>query len=67
MQKATLVILCAFCIGQVYDCEVTGRFDMPYMFKRGDIMIGGIFPVFNKEITNTDSFKMEPLDVMCEG
>uniref|UniRef100_A0A3B5R5S9 Olfactory receptor C family, n1 n=1 Tax=Xiphophorus maculatus TaxID=8083 RepID=A0A3B5R5S9_XIPMA len=51
---------------QVYDCEVTGKFDMPYMFKRGDIMIGGIFPVFNKEITNTSSFKMEPLDVMCE-
>ncbi|XP_043976310.1 extracellular calcium-sensing receptor-like [Gambusia affinis] len=67
MQKATLVILCAFCIGQVYDCEVTGKFDMPYMFKRGDIMIGGIFPVFNKEITNTSSFKVEPLEVMCEG
>lgn len=67
MQMITLTILCVFYISQVYGCEVTGKFDMPYMFKRGDIMIGGIFPVFNKEISTTTTFVKEPLEAICQG
>ncbi|XP_047248717.1 extracellular calcium-sensing receptor-like [Girardinichthys multiradiatus] len=37
------------------------------MFKQGHIMIGGIFPIFNKEISSTSRFEWEPLGVTCEG
>ncbi|XP_015227476.1 PREDICTED: extracellular calcium-sensing receptor-like [Cyprinodon variegatus] len=30
-------------------------------------MIGGIFPVFNKEISKINTFEGEPLKIMCEG
>ncbi|XP_041850958.1 extracellular calcium-sensing receptor-like [Melanotaenia boesemani] len=40
---------------------------MPSLVKKGDIMIGGIFPVFNKEITSTVSFQKKPPGVMCAG
>uniref|UniRef100_A0A3Q2PJL4 Olfactory receptor C family, n1 n=1 Tax=Fundulus heteroclitus TaxID=8078 RepID=A0A3Q2PJL4_FUNHE len=39
---------------------------MPYIFKQGDLMIGGIFPIFNKELNNISTFEREPLEVMCE-
>uniref|UniRef100_A0A3Q2FKU9 Olfactory receptor C family, n1 n=1 Tax=Cyprinodon variegatus TaxID=28743 RepID=A0A3Q2FKU9_CYPVA len=55
-----------FYISQVYGCGLTGKFDMPYIFKQGDIMIGGIFPVFNKEISKINTFEGEPLKIMCE-
>ncbi|KAM9318696.1 extracellular calcium-sensing receptor-like [Pholidichthys leucotaenia] len=38
---------------------------MPSLFKQGDIMIGGIFPVFNKEINSISTFNMEPSGVKC--
>ncbi|XP_063763053.1 extracellular calcium-sensing receptor-like [Eleginops maclovinus] len=37
------------------------------MFKPGDIMIGGIFPVFNKEIIGISMFTSEPPGVKCAG
>ncbi|XP_071352511.1 extracellular calcium-sensing receptor-like [Trachinotus anak] len=40
---------------------------MPSLFKQGDIMIGGIFPVFNKEISSTSRFQKEPPGVKCAG
>ncbi|XP_047449698.1 extracellular calcium-sensing receptor-like [Mugil cephalus] len=40
---------------------------MPSLFKEGDIMIGGIFPVFNKEIISTSTFEKEPSGVKCAG
>ncbi|CAI5693481.1 unnamed protein product [Oreochromis niloticus] len=40
---------------------------MPSLFKEGDIMIGGIFPIFNKEIISTSVFDKEPPKVQCEG
>uniref|UniRef100_A0A667X373 Olfactory receptor C family, n1 n=1 Tax=Myripristis murdjan TaxID=586833 RepID=A0A667X373_9TELE len=30
--------------------KLLGRFDMPSLFKQGDVMIGGIFPIFNKQV-----------------
>ncbi|XP_037533758.1 extracellular calcium-sensing receptor-like [Nematolebias whitei] len=40
---------------------------MPSVFKQGDIMIGGIFPVFNKELGITSTFESEPPGVVCAG
>uniref|UniRef100_A0A672PYT8 Extracellular calcium-sensing receptor-like n=1 Tax=Sinocyclocheilus grahami TaxID=75366 RepID=A0A672PYT8_SINGR len=30
-------------------CQLRGKFEMPNIFKAGEIMIGGIFPIFNKQ------------------
>ncbi|KAM9358868.1 extracellular calcium-sensing receptor-like [Symphorus nematophorus] len=39
---------------------------MPSLFKQGDIMIGGIFPVFNKDISSISSmFESKPPGVKC--
>ncbi|XP_074535022.1 extracellular calcium-sensing receptor-like [Halichoeres trimaculatus] len=40
---------------------------MPSLFKQGDIMIGGIFPVFNKETSSTPTFLSKPPDADCVG
>ncbi|XP_049581555.1 extracellular calcium-sensing receptor-like [Syngnathus scovelli] len=48
-------------------CEMSGRFDMPSLLRRGDVMIGGIFPVFNKEIGRTVNFQYHPPGVECAG
>nr|XP_057935705.1 extracellular calcium-sensing receptor-like [Doryrhamphus excisus] len=40
---------------------------MPSLLKRGDIMIGGIFPVFNKELATISTFEQEPSGVKCAG
>ncbi|XP_053728222.1 extracellular calcium-sensing receptor-like [Synchiropus splendidus] len=40
---------------------------MPGLFKQGDIMVEGIFPVFNKELTSTSTFRSEPPGVKCVG
>uniref|UniRef100_A0A667WZZ8 Olfactory receptor C family, n1 n=1 Tax=Myripristis murdjan TaxID=586833 RepID=A0A667WZZ8_9TELE len=46
-------------------CELLGRFDMPSLFKQGDVMIGGIFPIFNKQVSSTTSFERDPPGVRC--
>uniref|UniRef100_A0A3P9AZB0 Olfactory receptor C family, n1 n=1 Tax=Maylandia zebra TaxID=106582 RepID=A0A3P9AZB0_9CICH len=46
-------------------CELLGKFNMPSLFEQGDIMIGGIFPVFNKEVSSTYTFESEPPGVNC--
>uniref|UniRef100_A0A8C9SD06 G-protein coupled receptors family 3 profile domain-containing protein n=1 Tax=Scleropages formosus TaxID=113540 RepID=A0A8C9SD06_SCLFO len=33
----------------ITSCKLLGSFGMPNLSKKGDIMIGGIFPVFNKQ------------------
>ncbi|XP_032446487.1 extracellular calcium-sensing receptor-like [Xiphophorus hellerii] len=49
-----------------FGCELLGNFDMPSLFKEGEIMIGGIFPVFNKDVSNIATFDGEPPPpVMC--
>lgn len=65
MQRTTSVFLSVHLLSIVSACELHGKFDMPSLLKEGDIMIGGIFPIFNKEISNTYTFKTEPLGVNC--
>lgn len=68
MQRAIVLSLLALCLNTVSGCELSGNFHMPSLFKQGDIMIGGIFPVFNKEVSsNTSTFAMEPPGVKCAG
>lgn len=54
-------------LSTVSGCELFGRFDMASLFKQGDIMIGGIFPVFNKEISSTSLYKNKPPGAKCAG
>uniref|UniRef100_A0A3P9PBV5 Extracellular calcium-sensing receptor-like n=1 Tax=Poecilia reticulata TaxID=8081 RepID=A0A3P9PBV5_POERE len=51
ISRMALVYLCVLCMNTGFGCELRGNFDMPSLFKEGDIMIGGIFPVFNKDVT----------------
>uniref|UniRef100_A0A3Q3B4T2 Olfactory receptor C family, n1 n=1 Tax=Kryptolebias marmoratus TaxID=37003 RepID=A0A3Q3B4T2_KRYMA len=53
------------CVNTVTGCELLGKFNMPSLSKEGDIMIGGIFPVFNKEVSSTATFEREPNEVIC--
>lgn len=67
MQRYTLFFLCVFYFTTIFGCELFSKFNMPSIFKQGDIMIGGIFPVFNKEISTTSTFEKEPPAVKCAG
>uniref|UniRef100_A0A8D0ABP9 Olfactory receptor C family, n1 n=1 Tax=Sander lucioperca TaxID=283035 RepID=A0A8D0ABP9_SANLU len=51
LQRTIILTLYVLYLNRVSGCELFSRFDMPSLFKHGDIMIGGIFPVFNKEIS----------------
>ncbi|XP_051933591.1 vomeronasal type-2 receptor 1-like [Hippocampus zosterae] len=48
-------------------CELFGKFHMPSLLQRGDIMIGGIFPIFNKELGSTSTFRQNPPGIKCAG
>uniref|UniRef100_A0A3P8RV61 Olfactory receptor C family, n1 n=1 Tax=Amphiprion percula TaxID=161767 RepID=A0A3P8RV61_AMPPE len=61
-----LLFLCVLHLNTVSSCELFGKFDMPSLFKEGDIMIGGIFPIFKKQIVRSAStFEKEPSGVKC--
>ena len=63
--RAIILSLFVLYLNTVSGCEPLGRFNMPSLFKQGDIMIGGIFPVFNKDISSTWTFEGEPPGVKC--
>ncbi|XP_041734939.1 extracellular calcium-sensing receptor [Coregonus clupeaformis] len=67
LQRVILGSLPLLCIHTAFACELLGRFDMPSLFKAGDVMIGGIFPVFNKQENSNTSFVKEPAEVKCAG
>lgn len=67
MQGLTLLYLFGVCMDTVSGCDTFALFNMPSLFKSGDIMIGGIFPIFNKEISNTIMFEREPVGTVCSG
>uniref|UniRef100_A0A8D3AF42 Olfactory receptor C family, n1 n=1 Tax=Scophthalmus maximus TaxID=52904 RepID=A0A8D3AF42_SCOMX len=60
MHTAILSSLAVLFLNTVSGCEQFARFDMPSLFKQGDVMIGGIFPLFNKEIRSIYTFEREP-------
>uniref|UniRef100_A0A3P9AZL4 Olfactory receptor C family, n1 n=1 Tax=Maylandia zebra TaxID=106582 RepID=A0A3P9AZL4_9CICH len=61
-----LLFLCVLSTNTVSGCELFGRFDMPSLFKEGDIMIGGIFPILIKQILSTSTFDKEPPKVQFD-
>ncbi|CAG6001854.1 unnamed protein product, partial [Menidia menidia] len=65
MQRTAHLCLCVLFLNTVTCCELFGKFNMPSLFKEGDIMIGGIFPVLNKEIGSIVTFEREPPGVKC--
>lgn len=67
MHTAILSFLAVLFLNTVSGCEQFARFDMPSLFKQGDVMIGGIFPLFNKEIRSIYTFEREPPGVKCAG
>ena len=48
-------------------CELIDSFDMSTLFQKGDVMIGGIFPILNKQISIMPTFERKPLNVKCAG
>lgn len=69
-QSESYIILLSFSVlyfKTVCGCELLGKFNIPSLFKQGDIMIGGIFPIFNKEINSTSMFDRDPPEVNCAG
>uniref|UniRef100_A0A8C5A2U8 Olfactory receptor C family, n1 n=1 Tax=Gadus morhua TaxID=8049 RepID=A0A8C5A2U8_GADMO len=44
-------------------CELIDSFDMSTLFQKGDVMIGGIFPILNKQISSMPTFERKPLNV----
>ena len=67
LERSMLLYLSVLYLNAASGCELLGRFDMPSLFKQGDIMIGGIFPVLNKEISNTSTFDRDPPGMKCTG
>ncbi|XP_016411514.1 extracellular calcium-sensing receptor [Sinocyclocheilus rhinocerous] len=48
-------------------CQLRGKFEMPNIFKAGEIMIGGIFPIFNKQENVIASFERKMRMINCTG
>ena len=67
LQRAIILSLFVLNLNTVSGCELLGRFNMPSLFKQGDIMIGGIFPVFKEDLSATWTFESEPTRVKCTG
>lgn len=68
MGKLNTMHLCFLLCTQICSaCELLEQFEMRDMFKEGNIMIGGIFPIFNKQENVFASFKTKPLKPECKG
>lgn len=50
-----------------FACQLLGKFNMQDMFKEGDVMIGGIFPISNKQENILASFENKPPKAECKG
>ncbi|XP_039619658.1 extracellular calcium-sensing receptor-like [Polypterus senegalus] len=46
-------------------CTLFKNFGLPSIFKNGDIVLGGVFPIYNKEEQAEHSFQTEPADTQC--
>ncbi|XP_049339646.1 extracellular calcium-sensing receptor-like [Astyanax mexicanus] len=68
MDMLTILQLCLFLCTQICSaCEILGKFKMQDMFKEGNLMIGGIFPIFNKQENVLVSFDTTPTKPQCIG
>lgn len=68
MGKLIVIFMCVKLFTSVgFACQLLGKFDMRDMFKEGDIMIVGIFPIFNKQENILSSFENKPSKGECKG
>ncbi|XP_072551400.1 extracellular calcium-sensing receptor-like [Salminus brasiliensis] len=68
MGMLNILHLCFLLCTQICSaCELLGKFEMQEMFKEGDIMIGGIFPILNKQENVLVSFEIKPPKPQCKG
>lgn len=68
MGKLIVMFMCFIPLRSVgFACQLLGKFDMRDMFKKGEIMIGGIFPIFNKQENILASFENKPSNGECKG
>ncbi|XP_026889036.2 extracellular calcium-sensing receptor [Electrophorus electricus] len=68
MGKLNIIHLCfLLCTKMGCACELQHKFEMRDMYKEGHIMIGGIFPIFNKQEDMLVSFEKEPHNAECKG
>uniref|UniRef100_A0A3B4AJ23 G-protein coupled receptors family 3 profile domain-containing protein n=1 Tax=Periophthalmus magnuspinnatus TaxID=409849 RepID=A0A3B4AJ23_9GOBI len=58
LQKSMLFSLLHYA-NALSSCKLLGPGNLPSLFQEGEIMIGGIFPVYNKEIFNASRFPSE--------
>ena len=67
LKRAINLSLFVLCLNTDSGCDLLGKFSMPSLFKQGDIMIGGIFPVSKKDLSAIWTFETEPTRVKCAG
>ncbi|XP_072551957.1 extracellular calcium-sensing receptor-like [Salminus brasiliensis] len=68
MGMLNILNLCFLLCNQICSaCKLVGKFEMQDMFKEGDIMIGGIFPISNKQENILASFEVKPPQPQCKG
>uniref|UniRef100_UPI00398F36B2 extracellular calcium-sensing receptor-like n=1 Tax=Pristiophorus japonicus TaxID=55135 RepID=UPI00398F36B2 len=46
-------------------CKLFGEFNLPGLYEDGDIVIGGIFPIYNKALEGKHSFEIRPTPSEC--
>ncbi|KAK0141152.1 Extracellular calcium-sensing receptor [Merluccius polli] len=57
----------AFTLIQVVICVLWLTINPPFPNRNGDVMIGGIFPILNKQVSSTSTFERKPPHVKCAG
>ncbi|KAI5606970.1 extracellular calcium-sensing receptor-like, partial [Silurus asotus] len=55
------------CIQTGFACKLLGKFEIQSILKEGDIMIGGIFPVYSRQENIFFSFDTKPPMPECKG
>lgn len=51
----------------VFTCKLLAKFEMHSILKEGEIMIGGIFPVYSRQENILFSFDDKPSMAECKG
>uniref|UniRef100_A0A8C6S5H8 G-protein coupled receptors family 3 profile domain-containing protein n=1 Tax=Neogobius melanostomus TaxID=47308 RepID=A0A8C6S5H8_9GOBI len=67
MPDISILFLLFHCVSAYSNCRLLGPLHVPSLFREGEIMIGGIFPVYNKEILSTSTFNSRPAGAKCAG
>ncbi|XP_072551955.1 extracellular calcium-sensing receptor-like [Salminus brasiliensis] len=68
MAMLNILNLCFLLCTQIcFACERLGKFELQEIYKEGDIIIGGIFPITFKQENDHASFEIKPPTSKCKG